>query len=207
MSDFLRRWSDRKVEAQQEATQPAPEPEPQAPAVDTAPDAAPDGALAPEDLAARLAELPAIDAIEANTDIRPFLQDFVPAALRKAALRRAWLADPVISTHLDVARDYAWDFNLGDGTGGLYSNLAREVAQRSLAALDGATRIDPENTAEQAASPAPQDPVPTSPEAAPVPDLPEAANESDGSNPAQVTENAVSPLLKHTFKHGGALPD
>src|SRR5262245_26984341 len=42
------------------------------------------------------ATLPSIDSIVAGTDIRDFLRSGVPAELAKAALRKAWVADPAI---------------------------------------------------------------------------------------------------------------
>ena len=191
MSRFLRRWSERKAEARQSeplAETPAPiDPVAEAPQ------------LTPEEVAQKLAELPAPEEITTETDIRPFLQDFVPAALRNAALRRVWLLDPVISTHLDVARDYAWDFNAASGQGGFAHRLARDVAERSLAALDGQARIKPEETAVSMGA-APDE----------VPDAgpgPEPAPE-DKINPDQIDgESALPGKLKLTSRHGGALPD
>lgn len=135
MSGFLRRWSERKAEAQQEAAKaiepPAAEDLPVSPM--------PDAPMDPE-ITAKIAALPEIDEIGTMTDIRPFLQDFVPAALRKAALRRAWAADPVISTHLDVARDYAWEFNSGESPVGFARRLGSDAVQRSVDALESAAR-------------------------------------------------------------------
>jgi len=55
------------------------------------------------------ASLPPIESIVAGTDIRAFLQKGVPAALTKAALRRAWTADPAIRDFIEVAENQ-WDF-------------------------------------------------------------------------------------------------
>lgn len=54
-------------------------------------------------------KLPAIESITAGTDIRPFLAPGVPLALRNAALRRAWLVDPLRDAYINPA-DYDWDF-------------------------------------------------------------------------------------------------
>jgi hypothetical protein len=56
-----------------------------------------------------LASLPPIDSIGAGTDIRAFLQSGVPAELAKAALRRAWTADPAIRDFIGLAENQ-WDF-------------------------------------------------------------------------------------------------
>ena len=55
------------------------------------------------------ASLPPIESIVAGTDIRAFLQKGVPKALTKAALRRAWTADPAIRDFMEVAENQ-WDF-------------------------------------------------------------------------------------------------
>ncbi len=54
--------------------------------------------------------LPPIESIAADTDIRAFLAPGVPPELSRAALRRAWAADPKIRDFVGLA-DYDWDFN------------------------------------------------------------------------------------------------
>jgi hypothetical protein len=56
------------------------------------------------------ASLPPIESISAETDIRAFLAPGVPPELARAALRRAWAADPKIRDFVGLA-DYDWDFN------------------------------------------------------------------------------------------------
>ena len=55
------------------------------------------------------ASLPPIDSIAAGTDIRAFLQSGVPAALARAALRRAWVSEPGIRDFIGIAENQ-WDF-------------------------------------------------------------------------------------------------
>ena len=50
--------------------------------------------------------------ITAETDIRAFLQKGVPAQLTRAALRRAWVADPNIRNFREIAENQ-WDFATG----------------------------------------------------------------------------------------------
>jgi hypothetical protein len=57
-----------------------------------------------------VARLPPIESITALTDIRAFLAPGVPPELARAALRRAWTADPKIRDFVGLA-DYDWDFN------------------------------------------------------------------------------------------------
>jgi len=57
-----------------------------------------------------LARLPPIESITAETDIRAFLAAGVPPDLTRAALRRAWAADPTIRDFIGLSEN-AWDFN------------------------------------------------------------------------------------------------
>jgi hypothetical protein len=54
--------------------------------------------------------LPPIESISGGTDIRSFLQSGVPADLTRAALRRAWVADPAIRDFIGIAENQ-WNFN------------------------------------------------------------------------------------------------
>ena len=198
MSGFVRRWSDRKAEARKPA-----EAEP------AATDEAPESPAAPDEaeIAARIAALPALDDIGATTDIRPFLQDFVPAALRKAAMRRAWAADPVISSHLDVARDYAWDFNTGTGPEGFYAALGKDAIERGLAALDGLTRQPAQAPTPAAAADDFLDACACAWTATPAdPPQDQALAKADAvALPPDHPPTTASPLLRPS-RHGGALP-
>jgi len=106
MSDeeFLKRWSRRKQEAKS-AEQP-----PRLPAGAEAKDAtatpSPEKGPEPE---IDLSKLPPIDSITAATDITAFLRENIPAELSRAALRRAWAADPAIRDFVGLAEN-AWDF-------------------------------------------------------------------------------------------------
>src|SRR5204862_1978117 len=57
-----------------------------------------------------LSSLPPIDSIDAGTDIPAFLRKGIPQELSRAALRRAWSADPAIRDFVGLAEN-AWDFN------------------------------------------------------------------------------------------------
>lgn len=56
------------------------------------------------------ASLPPIDSIGADTDIKAFLRPGVPPELTRAALRRAWSADPAIRDFVGLVEN-GWDFN------------------------------------------------------------------------------------------------
>ena len=51
-----------------------------------------------------LASLPSLESIAATTDVRAFLSPGVPAELARAALRRAWSADPNIRDFVGLQR-------------------------------------------------------------------------------------------------------
>ena len=117
MSDqekFLSRWSRRKLEPADEKVPSEPPQAADAPAASA--DAAKPAAASParQGEAAPIPEfdlskLPSLDSIGADSDIKAFLQSGVPLALRNAALRRAWSADPAIRNYIGPA-EYAWDF-------------------------------------------------------------------------------------------------
>lgn len=62
-----------------------------------------------------VAALPPIESLTADSDFKPFLDRAVPAELRRLALRKLWLSDPVFA-NLDGLNDYDDDFRtLGVG--------------------------------------------------------------------------------------------
>ena len=136
---FLRRWSRRK----REVAQPSPTQRPDRPASEL-----PVGSVAQETAAASatgaissdslvdLAKLPPIDSITAATDIRPFLAPGVPAELTRAALRRAWAADPAIRDFIGLAENQ-WDFTAPGGVPGFGSLLDGAQIHRMLAGIIG----------------------------------------------------------------------
>jgi hypothetical protein len=105
MSDdrFLARWSRRKQEAKANAA--PPDPAMHDDVQSTSPPAAKDD-VADVDLSS----LPSIDQITSATDITTFLRKGIPQELTRAALRRAWSADPAIRDFVGLAEN-AWDFN------------------------------------------------------------------------------------------------
>jgi hypothetical protein len=170
--DFLSRWSRRKREAKVEPDQPRD----RAVASEQKPDESPQQQTAaraenaslrdaPADDVFDISKLPSLDSIGAATDIRMFLQPGVPEALSRAALRRAWSADPGIRDFIGLAEN-SWDFTASDGMHGfgaldpadakrLLAELFREADDKSeVAARDAAAEavpLDADNGPEQAA--------------------------------------------------------
>ncbi|HEX3523540.1 MAG TPA: DUF3306 domain-containing protein [Stellaceae bacterium] len=64
--------------------------------------------------------LPPIEAIESTSDIKAFLAPGAPLELTRAALRRAWTADPAIRDFIGLSEN-AWDFNAPGGVPGFGS--------------------------------------------------------------------------------------
>jgi hypothetical protein len=115
---FISRWARLKHEADAEAAPdmaPETEASPAGAAVSADPELDPQLGAAPLGNDAGIepfdpASLPSVDAITFDTDIRPFLQGRVPAALTRAALRQAWTSDPAIRDFIGIAENQ-WDFN------------------------------------------------------------------------------------------------
>jgi len=108
MSDeeFLARWSRRK-----QATRAGnPASDPAEPMESRDPTQPPGTAEDPQNPDVDLSSLPPIDSIDAATDITAFLRRGIPQELSRAALRRAWTADPAIRDFVGLAEN-AWDFN------------------------------------------------------------------------------------------------
>jgi hypothetical protein len=83
-----------------------------------------------------LSQLPSLETITANTDVRAFFAPGVPAWLRHAALRRVWSADPTIRDFVGLSEN-AWDFNAPETIPGFGAIGSPEDVQRLLAQLIG----------------------------------------------------------------------
>jgi hypothetical protein len=169
---FLSRWARRKSDAGQENAQPdelnkSAVPGDAADRDRAVPhDASEESAnLKPEEAekeepAFDLSKLPSIESITAETDIRPFLTRGVPADLRQAALRRAWVADPHIRDFIGIAENQGDFTAAGDMPGFDFSPPTGDIA-RMIAEIFGETR-QAESTPDDSAS---GDLAETSPEA------------------------------------------
>jgi hypothetical protein len=212
MSDeqFLARWSRRKQEARAGYAEPAPEgAEAQGPAPSEA-------AAEPVPQETDLSELPPIESIDAATDIVAFLRKGVPQELSRAALRRAWSADPAIRDFVGLAEN-AWDFNdpnamPGFGPLDCSAKQVDALVRRIVGGLVQAAEGLPVSPAETA-----QDPMPS---ASMEPDFGQAskppigdAKTSDEPAAAELPSSAAvqpvdageeAPCPRRT--HGGALP-
>ena len=217
MSDqekFLARWSRRKLGP---ADKQVPEESPaaaDAPPVESAPPAP--KAEAPE---FDISTLPSLDSIGASSDVRAFLQAGVPSALRHAALRRAWSADPAIRDYIGPNENF-WE---GAGPGGVpgFGELGPEVDVKKLVAeVFGEAEQEP-RAATELVSPTEQSTradisssaAPAASEVAQGKSQPSAAQDTDPL--LQRDENVASHhdelpqevVASRPRRHGGAMPE
>jgi hypothetical protein len=150
--DFLARWSRRKREAAEERADAAPTTAPPAHEGDESAhgaEVAREAAQAPpptlppagDALVFDPASLPPIESITAETDIRAFLAPGVPVETARAALRRAWSADPAIRDFVGLA-EYAWDFTKPDAMPGFGPLEMTDALRRYAAQILGAEKGD-----------------------------------------------------------------
>ncbi|MGC2203288.1 MAG: DUF3306 domain-containing protein [Stellaceae bacterium] len=134
---FLARWSRRKrnVTAQSNAEKGQPQ---------SATEMATPGPNGPEDRPP--ITLPPIESIESASDIKAFLAPSVPLELTRAALRRAWTADPAIRDFIGLSEN-AWDFNASAGLPGFGSLDLQDVRRLVAKVLSEPKAADPAQTA------------------------------------------------------------
>jgi hypothetical protein len=133
--DFLSRWSRRKREAAESANEPK-QSDGEARAKSGDAHISRSTAAGRTESVFDLATLPSIESITAETDIRSFLAQSVPAALTRAALRRVWTTDLKIRDFVGLA-DYAWDFNAPGSMAGFGSLASPDTLCRQMADLVG----------------------------------------------------------------------
>jgi len=191
---FLSRWSRRK-----RAGEKAPPSPPAAPPTPPGPETPP--SFDP-------ASLPPLESLTAESDFTAFLREEVPAALRRAALQRAWTLDPAIRDFVGPA-DYAWDFNAPDGGMPGFSPELRGDVKRLLAQAIGLEEAPKGKEPDEAPPP----PAALAEIAAPASDLPPLLSGPEAPppdelapdrEPAQAISVAEPPPTRR--RHGGALP-
>ena len=150
-----------------------------------------------------VSSLPPIEAIGADTDISAFLQKGVPSALRHAALRRVWSADPAIRDFIGPNENF-WDAAGPDGIPGFGDLDPNLDVKRMVSELFGEiepAKAKPEtseftdasgSSAEISETPSPSDDTPSH-------QIENAAPQQQISEPA--------PTKKITRRHGGAMPE
>ncbi|WP_431303834.1 DUF3306 domain-containing protein [Sediminicoccus sp. BL-A-41-H5] len=219
---FLSRWSRRK------RGEELPEPEP-APVVEAKPEPAPEPVCEPVAEAPPpepefdISTLPPIESLDASSDFTVFLKPGVPQALRTAALRKAWLADPLIRDYMSPL-DYAWDFNSPGGLPHGFSNVLaetgealRKLVNQAIGEMEPEEEKPPEEAALAEAGLPASDDDPAPPDESHLVEAPPAPDDSQDMSlpsPIRLSEAllpAPVPVLEEPpppprRRHGGALP-
>ena len=140
--NFLARWSRRKISTteqdqpeQDAAPKIAPEAEARASEEEKSDAAGAETKKEAPTPAFDPSTLPPIESIEAGTDVSAFLQSGVPAEMTRAALRRAWAADPTIRDFIGLSEN-SWDFTAPNAIPG-FGPLSAEDTSRAMAQLSG----------------------------------------------------------------------
>jgi hypothetical protein len=198
---FLARWSTRKRAAREseppvevdtppmEALEPEAQPEP--------------GPAEPDPPEIDPASLPPLESIRTGADVRVFLQQGVPKALRQAALRRLWSADPAIRDFREVA-DYDWDFN-APGYGALLpKDDPKAAAEKLFAAMRRRVTAPAEETMTRPAE-APEQVAAIEPHGSPAPTTQQPV-EPEPAASSPTAEPAGAPSRARRRRHGAATP-
>src|SRR4051812_11471254 len=185
--NFIARWSRRKrqsAEEEAEATKPAAASD----EIPHAEDGREAGGVSPvrshgSQPASEFdwTTLPPVETITAESDIRAFLQAGVPPELTRAALRRAWAADPKIRDFVGLA-DYDWDFNTPGAIAGFGPLEMSDEVRRQVVQMISGSRT--EGGFDQ--------PAPAQPEAPREPSPIETSVELAATTPATPTEETQS---------------
>jgi hypothetical protein len=224
--NFLSRWSRRKLEVEADGQPRAdeavgePKPNPSArpresgdpePQKETPAAAALDSRLRGNERsegiddktepAFDITTLPSLESIGAETDIRVFLQKGVPADLTRAALRRAWTADPAIRDFIEMAENQ-WDFATGKDLPGFGPLQATDDVRKMVAEIFGEGLKPPveaeANTVPSTAeTPAVTGPSEAAPQLTEPPASKEIATAPQDQQPAEITSPEASKEIVH----------
>ena len=217
--NFLSRWSLRKREAAAETEQPvrkgagrvgksaeSEQPDQGMPGSEEVATSAP---------AFDVGSLPPIEAIGAGTDITAFMQPGVPSALRHAALRRAWSADPAIRNFMGPTENY-WDAAGPDGVPGFGDLDPSFDVKRMVSELFGETaseraHSEPDLVESSTVSPSPPTEIAEDhSEANTTGQSEQGSTGSDGDLENVATQKKSSqsqPPKKIARRHGSAMPE
>ncbi len=191
---FLSRWSRKKRDAVERAAPAAPAADKKDLSLAKASDGEPaDSPAVPTSTESVFdpASLPSIDSIGAQTDVRAFLQTGVPPDLTRAALRRAWTADPTILNFKGL-QENDWDFNDPNSMFGFGELDPDFDVKRMLASVFGETPKE-----ETVGDSTPE----------PSPPLDEAAANGDDRLPDRVVSTAAAEETDGGLENAGAPSD
>ena len=135
--------------------------------------------------AAPAADLPAIESLTKDSDYSAFLREGVPEDLKRAALRRLWVSDPVLANLdglLEYGEDFAAPFRAAEVVNTVYQILQGMPGAEEKAAATGA------EAAATPPAPASEPPVPPDlqPAESAMPHPATAGSNGSELNPPQV---------------------
>ena len=214
---FLQRWSRRKREVAR--PEPGQTPDQAVSKPSEGPIADGGAAASSSNSVVDLAKLPPIESIAAATDIRPFLAPGVPVELTRAALRRAWTADPAIRDFVGLAENQ-WDFTSPGGVPGFGSLADTEQIRKMLAKFIGeaepeqATSGGPVTQPNESRTPRsvaavsrrPDDMAAPPEQASAIPDPSDDPMVHRNNKNAAVPNDDAQEQSQAPQRHGGALP-
>jgi hypothetical protein len=153
-----------------------------------------------------LSRLPPIESITAETDIRAFLAPGVPTEISRAALRRAWAADPKIRDFVGLSEN-AWDFNDPTAVPGFGAlEMTDEVGQHGVESSEEiaakAGELPRPATSAAGTSPAQSAAVAH----AGIAEAPPSDVRAAAQHISVEDEEEASRLISHRPQHGRALP-
>jgi Protein of unknown function (DUF3306) len=213
--NFISRWSRRKREAAEENAQPEKATagkalEPTAPA-----ESANQGAPGSEMTASPVPEfdvgtLPSIESIDAGTDITAFMRAGVPTALRHAALRRVWSADPAIRNFMGPNENY-WDVAGPEGVPGFGDLDPNLDIKRLVSEVFGEPAPERDQAASASSAQIPEQSAPLAAHAADDVAEPQHARPTEPDRPENAAPQNQPPRSdlprKTARRHGGAIPE
>jgi hypothetical protein len=159
-----------------------------------------------------VSSLPPIESIGAGTDISAFMQPGVPSALRHAALRRVWAADPAIRDFVGLNENY-WndvagaaaapgfgDLDPGIDVKRMVSELFGDSVPEKAQSESEPTSVAPTVLSEEVVSETVDEQLPTEPQAGTSVATTEIVAVHNEPPEGRVERSAIR-------RHGGALPE
>jgi hypothetical protein len=177
--DFLRRWSRRKIEGE-----PTEDPAGDAGLPEDGIAAVPEEGNEPEEIDPEVvANLPDIETLDKDSDYTGFLRDGVPEELKRMALRKLWLSDPVLA-NLDGLNDYDEDFGAILKSGADYMQRLADAGEKFT--RPGADEEEPAEAEAEESEDAGEELLAqeAEPDADTDPDLADAGPRGTGESPA-----------------------
>ncbi|MBV8320253.1 MAG: DUF3306 domain-containing protein [Hyphomicrobiales bacterium] len=196
--NFIARWSRRKREAAEdaEATKSSAAPDGAAGSAHPSEDQSDaalgrSGARRSPEAAFDPTKLPPIETIAAESDVTAFLAPGVPPELTRAALRRAWAADPKIRDFIGLSEN-SWDFNAPGAMTGFGSlEMTDELRQQIARMVGRSVATEVTDSPAQTSAEAQGKPLPAETSTEPVATAAEVSTQHVQSNAGPSSNNRI----------------